>query len=410
VAAVEAVAERARPDVALANHLVMGPVILARALGGRVPYAMKVHGSALEYTVRPEPERFLPYALEGIRGASAVLVGSRHTAESLWEVTGEPGLPQRTRLGPPGVDVDAFRPLGAAEAAQRLQSLAERLEDAGVAGWGGDASASAALADLDPREMPIVSFVGKLIVSKGVDLLLAAWPLVLAEHPDAKLVVVGFGEYRAGLVRLADALGRGDLADAMEVAAAGRELEGGPRSRLRHLAAFLEGLEGEQRAAYLRAAKGLGDSLRFTGRLEHSDLPDLLTSCLALVMPSTFPEAFGMVAAEAAACGALPVSAGHSGMAEVSAGLAPALEQDLRALLSFEVGPHAVEEIASRLLRWLALGEVERERARASLSELARGRYGWGAVADGVIKAAQGRLDELPEPPPAASPSRPGSG
>ena len=27
---------------------------------------MKVHGSALEYTVRPHPERFLPYALEGI--------------------------------------------------------------------------------------------------------------------------------------------------------------------------------------------------------------------------------------------------------------------------------------------------------------------------------------------------------
>ena len=38
-------------------------------------------------------------------------------------------------------------------------------------------------------------------------------------------------------------------------------------------------------------------------------------------MPSTFPEAFGMVAVEAAACGALPVSAGHSGMREV---LAPA--------------------------------------------------------------------------------------
>ena len=71
------------PDLALANHLVMGPVILARGLEGRAPYAVKVHGSALEYTVRPHRERFLPYALEGIRGASGVLVGSRHTAESL---------------------------------------------------------------------------------------------------------------------------------------------------------------------------------------------------------------------------------------------------------------------------------------------------------------------------------------
>jgi hypothetical protein len=34
-------------------------------------------------------------------------------------------------------------------------------------------------------------------------------------------------------------------------------------------------------------------------------------------MPSTFPESFGMVAVEAAACGVLPLSAAHSGMAEV---------------------------------------------------------------------------------------------
>jgi glycosyltransferase involved in cell wall biosynthesis len=54
-------------------------------------------------------------------------------------------------------------------------------------------------------------------------------------------------------------------------------------------------------------------------------LPALLSACEAQVMPSTFPEAFGMVAVEAAACGVLPLSASHSGMAEVTATLAPAL-------------------------------------------------------------------------------------
>ena len=154
VAAVREVAERVRPDVALANHLVMGPAILARALEGRVPYAVKVHGSALEYTVRPHRERFLPYALEGLAGANGVLVGSRHTAESLWEVMDEPGLPERTRLGPPGVDVEAFRPLEAAEAAERLHELAERLEGGQAAAWGGDAGAAAELERLDPAERP----------------------------------------------------------------------------------------------------------------------------------------------------------------------------------------------------------------------------------------------------------------
>src|SRR5688500_6320277 len=111
VAAVREVASRVRPDVALANHLVMGPAILARALDGLgVPYAVKIHGSALEYVVKRDPARFLPWAREGLAGARGVLVGSRHTAESLWEAMGDPALPDRTRLGPPGVDVHAFAP------------------------------------------------------------------------------------------------------------------------------------------------------------------------------------------------------------------------------------------------------------------------------------------------------------
>src|SRR3954447_10731953 len=108
VAAVREVVARARPDVALANHLVMGPAILARALED-VPYAVKVHGSALEYAVKPYP-RFRPYAIEGLARARGILVGSRHTAESLWTEMADPSLPARTRLGPPGVDVTRFAP------------------------------------------------------------------------------------------------------------------------------------------------------------------------------------------------------------------------------------------------------------------------------------------------------------
>ena len=99
VAAVRDVVARARPDVALANHLVMGPLVLARGLGDGAPYAVKVHGSALEYTVKRDPDRFLPAAREGLRAARTILVGSRHTAESLWAALGDDGLPARTRLG-----------------------------------------------------------------------------------------------------------------------------------------------------------------------------------------------------------------------------------------------------------------------------------------------------------------------
>ncbi|MBV9212540.1 MAG: glycosyltransferase family 4 protein [Actinobacteria bacterium] len=398
VEAARRVAREAAPDVALANHLIAGPAVLARAIGGRVPYAVKVHGSALEYVVRPHRRRFLALAREGLAPAGGVLVGSRHTAESLWEVMDDPALPERTRLGPPGVDVRSFRPREPGEAAGRLHALAERLSGSAPAGWGGEAEAPDALRAMDPRRDRIVAFVGKLIVSKGVDLLLAAWPLVVAGQPDARLCVVGFGTYRDALLELSAALGRGDLEAARAIAARGRELEGGPPGELRHLAAFLDGLGGDRRGRYLEAAPGAFDRVSFTGRLEHDDLPDLLPACEAQVVPSTFPEAFGMVAVEAAACGALPVSAGHSGLLEVSRTLAPAVGEDISPLLSFPVGDSAIEEIASRLVRWLAMPPAERAAARRALSDAARGRYGWERVAEGVIAAAESRLDELPRP------------
>ncbi len=392
VAAVQALPA---PDVALANHLVMGPVILARALAGRAPYAVKVHGSALEYTVRPHPERFVPYALEGLASASGVLAGSSHTAHSLWEVMADaPGLQERTRILPPGVDVHTFKPR--ADAAAGLDSLEGRLRSGAAASWGGEAGAADALALLDPSRDRIVSYVGKLIVSKGLDLLFAAWPLVVARVPDAQLVVVGFGTYRDALARFAAALRDRDVDALRDIAAAGRELEGGPRGELRFLNAFLDSAGPE----WLEAAPAAAERIHFTGRLEHEDLPDLLPACEAQVMASTFPEAFGMVAAEAAACGAMPLSAHHSGMAEVSAALAPALPEELRPLLSFEVGPGSVEEIAAKLTTWLQLDAAERERASSALAVRAAERYSWESVAEGVIAAAQGELEGIPRPTP----------
>jgi glycosyltransferase involved in cell wall biosynthesis len=369
VAAVRDVAERAGGiDLALANHLVMGPAILARA--DVAPFAAKIHGSALEYTVKPYP-RFLPYAREGMEAAQGVLVGSRHTAESLWEALPDvAGLKEKTRLGPPGVDTESFRP---------------REMESGPPGTprerepGGPDSIS-----------PRVVFVGKLIVSKGVDLLLAAWPLVRAEHPEARLEVAGFGEYEEGLRRLLAALERGDLDDARKVALAGWGIEGGEEKPLPILSAFLS----NPPAGYVEAAEGAAGSVEFIGRLEHDEVAELLPGAEALVMPSTFPEAFGMVAAEAAASGVLPVSAGHSGMLEVSRQLMEALPGDVGHLTSFPVEVGAVEAIAERLNGWLALPEQERVEAREALVETARRLWSWEGVARGVLAAAAGQEPE----------------
>jgi glycosyltransferase involved in cell wall biosynthesis len=406
VAAVRDVAARAKPDVALANHLVMGPVVLARALEDTdVPYAVKVHGSALEYTVKPHPERFLEPAREGIARAKAVLVGSRHTAESLWQALADPELPARTRLGPPGVDIEQFAPAPAPEAGRRLRELAARLSAVPAPAAPGegafardDAGAGLALARVDPAHDRLVTFVGKLIVSKGVDLALAAWPLVLRRVPSARLLVVGFGAYREGLERLAAALADGNLAEVRLVAEAGRELEGGPRAPLRHLLAFLDSLGDDERQDYWTAAAAMRDAVVFVGRLDHAELADLLPACEAQLVPSTFPEAFGMVAAEAAACGVLPISAAHSGLAEVSRALAQTVPAEAAAWLGFDVGPRSVADLAERVVGWLEADAGLREATRDALVQTARARFSWTGVAHGVVAAAQGHLDELPAP------------
>ncbi len=387
VAAVRDVAERAGGvDAALANHLVMGPAILARA--DVAPFAAKIHGSALEYTVKPHP-RFLPYAEEGMKAASGVLVGSRHTAESLWDaLPNVPGLREKTKLGPPGVDTETFAPRGMGGG----RASCTFLRDPGAARQGRDLAKKLSGTPAHPPPPQIV-FVGKLIVSKGVDLLIAAWPLVRTKHPEARLAIAGFGEYEDGLHQLQAVLDRGDLEAAREVARLGRALEGGEEKPLPILSTFFEDPPG----GYLEAARAAAGSVEFLGRLEHDEVAELLPGAEALVMPSTFPEAFGMVAAEAAACGVLPVSAGHSGMLEVSRRLARALPPEIGRLTSFPVERGAVEAIAERLDRWLSLSERKRFAAREALVTTARELWSWEGVARGAIAASRGELDGLPD-------------
>jgi glycosyltransferase involved in cell wall biosynthesis len=376
-------------DAALANHLVMGPVILAHA---GLEYALKVHGSDLSYTVLPDLDRFRPYALEAIEGASGVLVGSGHIAERLRQAVGDVADP-KVRLGPPGVDTELFSPLAPELRGDRLRDLAVSLRTAAPGAWGRDTRrAGEAIEWFADGPGARVVFVGKLIVAKGVDLLLAAWPLVRAENPDARLLVVGFGELESALTSVWEGLESGDLAPLAELAERGRALEGGEEGRLEMLTSFLENAP----AGYADAARAAGGSVRFSGRLEHDEVGALVPATDALVFPSTFPEAFGMVAAEAASAGALPVSAAHSGAVEVSRQLAGELPAQVAPLVSFELDEGAVEAIAARLNGWLALDPSKREQAEQTLRATVARLWSWEGVARGVLAAAAGRLDEIP--------------
>jgi glycosyltransferase involved in cell wall biosynthesis len=287
------------------------------------------------------------------------------------------------------VDVERFAPRAPDAAQARLAALPARLAATPAGGAPGSSfardtgRAAEALAAIDPATDRLVVYVGKLIASKGVELLLAAWPSIAARVPAARLVVVGFGAFEPGLRALAGHLARGHLAAARAV----RDEHGAP---LAHLAAALrDPPEGDMKAL---------DRVVWAGRLEHAELADLLPAAEALVVPSTFPEAFGMVAAEAAACGAFPVVARHSGLAEVAGALARVVPDPAAAWLTFALGPDAVADLAAAVTGWLEAGGALREGVRAAIVAEVRERLSWDGVARTVLAAGRGHLDELPRP------------
>jgi glycosyltransferase involved in cell wall biosynthesis len=180
----------------------------------------------------------------------------------------------------------------------------------------------------------------------------------------------------------------------LEVALLGRALEGGAEGPLPILRGFL----ADPPPGYLDAARAAAGSVHLAGRLEHAEVAELLPAADVLVMPSTFPESFGMVAVEAAACGVLPVSAAHSGMLEVSRRLAEVLPAEIATLISLPTGEGAVDELADRLRSWLAHDPARRREIGALLARRVDELWSWEGVARGVVAASEGRLEDLPIP------------
>jgi len=318
-----AIRERLPADLVFCNHVLLGGPVGA-ASGAR--FAVKAHGSELEYSMRGRPE-LGAWGREVLAAASSTFVGSAHIRRVLEEVCGHV---RDVHEVPPGVDVDEWRPRPRGEALAELLDEArrdppnpgnadERLPDEGNA-----ERLEAFLA----AGGPIVVYFGKLIENKGVHLLLDALRQV-----DARAVIVGFGDFRRELQARAD-----------------------PERTL------------------------------FTGPLEHRHLTRLLALADVCVVPSIFPEAFGMVAAEAASAGCPPLVARHSGLAEVAEGLEAEYPPELRGLAGFRTGDAA--DLAAKLDRLLRLDDA----GRAALADSARRavlrNWSWAGIAERILAQA----------------------
>jgi glycosyltransferase involved in cell wall biosynthesis len=318
-----ALREHLPADLVFANHVLMGAPVGA-ASGAR--FRVKAHGSELEYSMRGNAE-LEAWGGESLPSADAVFVGSEHIRQVLEDVVGHV---DRVREVPPGVDVDEFvvRPRKEALAGLLDECRAdppnpgnrqERLPDEGNA---------RRLAEFLAGDAKTVLYIGKLLYNKGVHVLFEALRGV-----EARTVVVGFGDYRRELERLAP-----------------------PRAL-------------------------------FTGPLEHRHLVHLIPLADVVVVPSIFPEAFGMVAAEAAAAGCPPLVARHSGLEEIARELEDVYPAELRKLASFETGNPL--DLADKLHELLSLPGA----ARASLGEAARRvaveKWSWAGVAGRLLESVE---------------------
>lgn len=328
--------EEHEPDAIITGHEVMGPYIALKACDATgTKYLTKLHGSALEYAVKLQ-DRYKHYAQLGLSGARVITGGSEYMLEEASSVV--PGWRDRAVVVNPGCDVDLFRP------------LEER----------------------DTSEF-VVGYVGKFLVQKGVHNLLAA--LGLTDDVPMRSVIVGYGDLDAALRATWDAIQGAKVDDLRAIAA------GDGHRRLDDLAAFLDsGLLDDR---YFRRARSV--SLEFTGRLDHGPLSKVLPTFDVLVVPSVLPEAFGMVAAEAAACGVLPIVPRHSGIGEAGAAVEEAVGEP--GLLSYDPSD-PVWGIAERIDAIAALGPRRRAEMAAVAVELAHERWSWAHVAETLLRYA----------------------
>jgi glycosyltransferase involved in cell wall biosynthesis len=315
-----ALRELAPADLVFANHVLLGAPVGA-ASGMR--FRVKAHGSELEYAMRGHPD-LARWGAETLAGAEVVYAGSEHIRDVLEEVVGHV---DRIEIVPPGVDVDEFRPR------PREAALAALLEEARAdpPNPGNrderlpDEGNAGRFARFFGEERPTVVYFGKLIENKGVQVLLEA-----IAGLDARALVVGFGDFREQLEALA------------------------PLGTL------------------------------FTGALEHRHLRHLLSLCDVAVVPSIFPEAFGMVAAEAAAAGVVPVVSAHSGLAEVAAGIGESIGPEASALISFPGGDAVA--LRERLVAILALPAGRRRELSLAARRTVERRWSWQVVAARLLE------------------------
>jgi glycosyltransferase involved in cell wall biosynthesis len=342
-------------DVIQTNHTIMFPYIVSQLPNGsQYPHLVTIHGSALNFSVKKDA-RLIPYARTGFEAAQVIIVDSAYAREELYTFLNEHGmthLADRVHIVPAGVDTETFEILRGTKQSY-IAAFIEHMQPVVQGSKGRTAAQTARMFErlpTSPLEVDtllqtirgsydyhhvdrdviekirtidwdndrVVTYVGKYLWTKGIHLLLLAIPLILQHCPHTKFLLIGFGPFREIAEYMVNCLAQKRLDLLQRVLArprsAASSLEAVP---LPLLADNLQSHAKMIHRALQSTAPRIRDAVIFTGPIDHANLKYLLPCSDVLVAPSVFPEAFGMVAVEALACGVLPIVTYQSGLKEI---------------------------------------------------------------------------------------------
>ena len=186
----------------------------------------------------------------------------------------------------------------------------------------------------------VILFVGRMAPEKGVHTLLQAMAEVIKKHPNTVLLLAGNVSRQPPSPKW--------IFDA--------DCEFENFATLNHnYGTVLEDL-----------GKGLGESLRVLGHVNHYELPSLYSLADIFVHPAIWNEPFGMILTEAMACGTPVISTKSGGIPEI-------IEAGATGLLG---GRGKVGELANAIMQLLENDEL-REQIGLRSQNLVRDRFTW---------------------------------
>lgn len=407
------------------NHLVMFPHIatLVKETTG-VKHLITVHGSALNFTVKKD-KRFKEFAKSSLIKADEIIVDSLHADEELKEFLDDVNLSdlkQKVEIIPAGVDVTSFS-LPSAQPETMIQEFQDLIalkvpsskgrtteQTSGVLDHTGKVEeviqyVNQLRAEYDYRgvDQDVVTkvetlkdgthrimFVGKYLWTKGLHLIIFGIPKVLEKFPKAKFVFVGFGPYREPCEVVINALATNKLDDLVAVLDAEDPLFKGEEGNVKLLREHLVKEKDTLSNIINNLEVDIRKNIVFTGIAEHKELVKLLPAMDALVAPSVFPEAFGMVAIEAMACGVYPVLTYQSAFKEISDEVIEAIKDHPFQINKVFLDDNASNNIAENLIEYFnyksELNGADFKSFQNLLRDVVMKNYSWEGICQKYLK------------------------